>query len=235
LHANWFQQVLIKYPHIAPKTSFKLKDVDEIIDYLLIQLSFDIFTSECLLERISDLKSFEELKSFFIFLIKIPEHFKAYLHECFSKKQANKIEIKNVQNWQFEIECNLIKKELKKFCASRRHVNENIRKEIESNQEMAHKNNWSLEVYQKIFKILENSMEPIDILMENFLSTHIIINNYSINQNDLDNNNTSPIDIFSIKISNDWPQEMHKFAVSTTFDDDDREKSLKDLIDELKK
>ena len=236
LHGNWFQQVLIKYPHIAPKTSFKLKDVDEIIDYLLIQLNFDIFASECLLERISNLKSFEELKSFFIFLIKIPEHYKVHLHECFSKKQENKIEIKNVQNWQFEIECNLIKKEFAKFCASQRHINENIRKEIESNLEMAHRNNWSLEVYQKLFKILEkNSKEPIDVLMENFLNAHIIINNYSINQNDLDNNDNSPIDIFSIINSNDWPQAMQKFAVSTTFDDDVREKSLKDLIDELKK
>jgi hypothetical protein len=67
LYANWFQQVLIQHPHISPKTSFKLKDVDEIIDYLLVQLNFDVYTSECLLERISDLKSFEELKSFLVF------------------------------------------------------------------------------------------------------------------------------------------------------------------------
>jgi hypothetical protein len=225
---------LIQHPHISPKTSFKLKDVDEIIDYLLVQLNFDVYTSECLLERISDLKSFEELKSFLVFLINVPEHCKAYLNECFSKKQGNKIEIKDVLNWQFEIEFYLIKEEFAKFSRSRRNVNEDIKREIEANLEMAHRNNWSFEVYQKLFKMLENSKEPIDILMENILNSHVIINNYSINQNYFDNNDKSPIDIFNFKNSIEWPRAMQKVAVSITFDDDVREKSLKDLIDELK-
>jgi hypothetical protein len=99
---------------------------------------------------------------------------------------------------------------------------------------MAHRNNWSFEVYQKLFKMLENSKEPIDILMENFLNSHVIINNYSINQNYFDNNDKSPIDIFNFENSIEWPRAMQKVAVSITFDDDVREKSLKDLIDELK-
>ncbi|CAF5198357.1 unnamed protein product [Rotaria magnacalcarata] len=97
-------------------------------------------------------------------------------------------------------------------------------------------NGWSLEVFEEFIDILKTKQdEPFELMMDNFLSTLAVINNYNLQYGISDKSGNRVESIFKLKNTKDWPLKMHQFAISVSFDRDEHEKNLKDLLDEMKR
>ncbi|CAF3793577.1 unnamed protein product [Rotaria sp. Silwood1] len=148
------------------------------------------------------------------------------LWEYFTKKEDNRIDIKDIYVWSFELECDLIKKKFIDLCELR-HFNHTNLGDVQNTILEAYSNNWSLEIFEELFEVLKTKNdEPFSSIVENFLKTFSIINNYAIKSTVTNKDGKTARSIFKLKQSNEWLRAMQKIAVFVTFDEDEREKIM---------
>ncbi|CAF1339755.1 unnamed protein product, partial [Didymodactylos carnosus] len=238
LRINWLFTIMDTYQHIKLNENviFTDDDAEKIVDLLMIKLNFGLSFSENFLLRLSNINDANELIESLQFLYHKNIHKELDLSEYFTKKHENTVEVKDLYLWALDLECDLIKKKFTNLCKSRNLNEPSLFENIQSIIIFAYLNKWSLEIFEKLFEMLNTKQdEPFSVIIDNFLNTLTIINNYEIKSTILNKYGNNAESIFKLKKSNEWPCAMHKFAVSVSFDQDEREKSLRDLIEEINK
>jgi hypothetical protein len=238
LRINWLYTIFDLYKHIKTNQNFNITDEDaeKIVDLLLIKLSFSVSLSESFLQRLCQIENANELIIFLEFLCEKNIHKQIDLGEYFTKKNENKVEIKDLYSWALDIQCDLIEQKFLDLCKLGNFNQLNVLKNIRSAILVAFVNGWSLEVFQRLFHTFKAKQnQSLSLIMENFYNTLTVINNYEVKYEISDKNGNNAESIFNLKNSNEWSLYMHTFAVSVSFDGDEREKSIRDLIDELRR
>ncbi|CAF1353557.1 unnamed protein product [Adineta steineri] len=238
LQIHWLNTIIKRYQHIQLNENVILTDdnAKQILHLLIVKLKFGVSLSECFLQRLHNIEDFNELVLFLNNLYEKRIYKQLNLHEYFTRTDEQKIITKDLDSWHIEIQCGLIKKKIIDLCKLRNFNEINFLQNIQSIILLTYINNWTLDVFQRLFDILKAKQdEPFSLIIKNFFDALNVINNYGIQHEILDHHNKNAELIFQLKDSNQWALSMHKFAVSVSFDHDEREKSLKDLLDEIKK
>lgn len=227
LQIHWLYAMINRYSYIRANKDIPLSldQADEIIDLLMRQLQMNVSLSECFLQRIHHIKDFHQFIQFLKYL-----HEKHWCEDInissyFTQRDSQQIIAKDLDSWIIDIQTDLIHKQIIRLCQSRNLTNfDDLRSIIFA---MVIKN-WSFEGF---IEILENNQDQsFELMMNNFFDSLTIIHNYQIS-NEYENDIKQ---ILQSEKNQVWSIKIHQFAVKVSFDREEHEKTLKDLLDEIK-
>ncbi|CAM4975944.1 unnamed protein product [Rotaria socialis] len=237
LQIHWIHTIVKKYQHIKLNESIIMTDdhAEKIANLLMTKLEFSVSLSECFLQRFNHIEDFNHLILFLDYLYEKNIYKELNLSDYFTRIDAQKIITKDINSWILDIQCDLISKKFLDLYKLRQCIKTDILQNIQSAIMLTCLNGWSLEVFEEFIDILKTKQdEPFELMMDNFLSTLAVINNYNLQYGISDKSGNRVESIFKLKNTKDWPLKMHQFAISVSFDRDEHEKNLKDLLNEMK-
>ena len=224
LQIHWLYATINRYKHIRTNTNISLShdQAEKIIDLMMNKLGLNVSLSECFLQHIHHINDFHELITFLNFIHEKRQYEDIDLASYFTQKNI----AKDLSSWIIDIQTNVLYKQISLICKSNNvKIVDNFKSII---LEMLIKD-WSFQGFINILKTKRN--QSCEYMMNSFLDSIAIVNNYQISskyENDIEQ-------IFRSETSQSWLNKIHEFAIKVSFDQDEKEKSLKDLLDEIKK
>jgi len=229
LQIHWIYYIIDQYSYIKHDENIHLKNeqAEQILDLLLSKLGFNLSMSEHFLRRIYRIEKFDELIAFLRYLVEKNVSKELNLNDYFT----GELVAKDLFSWTLDIQSDLIEKRFRDVCQQRKFNDLKRFQNLRSIVLEMRLNNWSFEIFERLIEILKTKHDQsFEIMIDNFINSLKVIQNFSIS-----NQYQSKIEsIFKSTRSQDWTKEIQKFAVSVSFDKNEKEKDLTELINEIR-
>lgn len=230
LQMHWIYYVIDQYSYIKINENVHLNDdqAKEIVQLLLSSLQFNLTLSEHFLQRLHQIEDFDELIEFLRYLDERNVSKELKLGDYFT----GELIAKDLFSWTLDIQSDLIRKKIFDICQQRQFNDSKRFENLQSIILTMRLNNWSFEVFERLIEILRTKHDQsFEVIIDSFINSVTVIQNFSISSEHQDKIES----IFKSTRSQDWSKEIQKFAISVSFDRNEQEKDLTELINEIKK
>ena len=229
LQTHWLHSMVKRYTYIQSNETIQLNEdqTKHILDLLLNQLRWSIPLSECFLQRIHHVEDFNHLIDFLRYLAERNRPYPIDFSHYYARRESETIVAKDLYSWLLDIQADIIKKKFLELCRASKSL-PNLETLILS----IRLNHWSFDIFERLIEILKTKTDrSLEWRIDDLTNALQIIHQFGISHE-----HESTIEsIFKANQSQAWVKEIHRFAVSVSFDRHEYEKSLKDLIKEIDK
>ncbi|CAF0891538.1 unnamed protein product [Adineta ricciae] len=233
LQIHWLNSIIDRSSYIKLNETVKLDgdQADKIIDLLFAKLEFSVSLSESFLQRIYGIEDWNQLIEFLNLIFEKKFSEKINFNEYFTRHDSEEIIATNLYFWMMDIKCDFIRNSIAILCEEHQINKPTTLENLSSVILTILLRNWPFEVFERLIELLKSSRDQtFELTVENCIEALFVINNFA-----LVNDHVIKIEsIFQSQKSNDWPVLIHQYAVSALFNQQDCEKTLKELLSEIK-